>query len=155
MEFAREPYSQALVDEMLPLWREHYEEIASDTYGPLDPNLEAYEMMDKYNVLRIYTIRKEGKLIGYQIATITPHLHSKKHLTSSTDLIYVKPDERKGLLGLQFIRWCGEQLLSDGVRVMYMSVNSDHDFRSLLERAGFKHVDQIYAKKLSEEKNNG
>ena len=153
--FAREPYSLGLVNEMLPLWAEHWKEIASETFGPLEPNLEFYETLDKYGVLRIYTVRNEGKLIGYQIFNVAMSPMSKNMLTSNSSLIYITPDERKGLLAKRFLDFCTNQLSIDGVQVVYMSISADHKLKSLLERSGFRHVDQIYCKKLSEVKNNG
>jgi len=95
------------------LFKEHYEEIAERTdVIELDPDLEKYQKLYDAGILEIHTARNDGQLIGYSLWVVTTHLHYKKSVTASSDILYIHPDFRKGMFGYKFIKWTTEEIKS-------------------------------------------
>ena len=148
MKFAREPYSQALVEEMKPLWTEHFAEVAKYKDIPLDPNIALYEQMDRLGTLIIFTVRQAERLAGYQIFMMSAHPHFQKSLQAVQDLLFISKAWRLGLAGLQFVKWCDYELAQAGVQIVYQHINSDRDIGALLHRADYVLHDIVYSKRL-------
>lgn len=150
MIFAREKYSQKLIEEMIPLWKAHDKEVPGIGGIALDPDLSAYEKMDVAGILRIFTVRDTpGSLHGYQVMMVSLHPHSRKSLQAVQDILYICPEARKGLEGYLFIKWCCEQLKEEGVQVVHQYISAKNDFGKMLERAGYHLEDFSYARRLS------
>lgn len=150
MQFASEDYSNDLIKEMFPLWKAHHEEIAGGHYGPLDPDLRVYERCFAVGTLRIFTVRVAGALQGYQVFMVSPHPHSKRSLQAVQDILYIAPQARRGLCGYRFIKWCGEQLKREGVKIIHQHISARHDFGRILYRLGYDLEDLVFSKNLVE-----
>lgn len=152
MKFAREPYSEKLVQEMRPLWDEHFREISMNQDIPLDPDLGAYSRMDKSGVLRIFTARVgagwESTLVGYNVFIVATNPHYKGSLQANQDILFLDPEVRKGLVGYKFLKWCDNELRKEKVQVVYHHIKADHNFGAMLERMGYRQTDLIYSKRL-------
>lgn len=152
--FYREDYSLKLVAEMLPLLALHHEETSDKFYGPLNPDLNIYETLEKAGALRIYTLREwngnELALKGYQVFFISKHHHSKDVILAQQDILFLHRDARKGSAGYRFIQWCGEKLKREGIHIIHQRISVRHNFGRLLERAGYELEDLTYSKKLQE-----
>lgn len=151
MMFARESYSDRLVEEMLPLWKDHHAETAPHYHMALEPNLMAYEQMASSGALRIFTVRNgANSLHGYQVMLVSPHPHSIRSLQAVQDILYICPQFRKGLTGYRFIKWCGDQLRAEGVQIVHQHISARYDFGHLLNRLGYELEDKVYSKNLRE-----
>lgn len=146
--FAHEAYSQDLLDEMLPLLAAHYDEIALYQDIPLSPAKEIYRIADRDGLLRIYTARYEGTLVGYEVFFIYNHPHYSTALEAVQDVLFLAPDMRHGLIGYRFIKWCDEQLEQEKVQVIFRYVSNKHDYSSLLKRLGFVQHDVVYSRRI-------
>src|SRR4051812_26390781 len=99
MEFQCESYAGVL-EEIKPLLDLHWNEIASHKERfLLEPDWKKYEALANNGVMRIFTARENGALIGYAIFFVTPHLHYKKMIIAKNDITYLCPDFRKGSAG--------------------------------------------------------
>lgn len=148
MTFAREIFSEALVEEMKPLWEKHHQETAAYMDIPLDPNVAVYGDAETRGTLRIYTARQGRKLVGYQIFFIMLHPHCISSLQAVQDILFIDKGFRLGLVGYKFIRWCGEELKKEGVQVIFQHISAAHDFGRMLLRMGYQHVDSVYGRRL-------
>lgn len=148
MDFQREAYSAALVEEMLPLFEAHWQEIAHYKDIPLEPDLAVYEASDRAGILRVFTARKEGTLHGYIVFFVRSNPHYKSSIQASQDILFLSQPMRQGLTGYRFIQWCDDQLAIDGVQAVYHHVKGARDFGPVLERMGYEAVDIIYARRL-------
>ena len=137
-------------DEIMPLLKNHWQEIAHYKDIPLDPDYSVYKQMEDMGALRVYTVRKEGKLIGYSAFFIRQHPHYKSSKQAVQDIIYVDPAHRGGV-GRRLIKECDELLKAEGVQVVYQHVKAAHNFGPLLERMGYQMQDIIYSKRLDKE----
>ncbi len=134
-------------DEMLPLFEKHYAEIAHYKDIVLNPDKEIYMTLEQNNLIRAYTARDEDKsLIGYAVFFVKANMHYRDSLQASQDVIFIDPTKRG--FGMKFINWCDNELLKEGVQVVYHHVKKAHDFGKILERLNYKLVDLIYGRRL-------
>jgi hypothetical protein len=147
--FAREPFSEALLAEMLPLLEAHWAEIAHYPDIPLEVDASAYHAAERNGALRIFTVREPGRnnaLIGYAAYFVRGNPHYASSVQASQDVIYVAPEAR-GSTGARLIQFADDQFRRDGVQAVYHHVKVAHNFGRLLERMGYVAVDVIYAKR--------
>lgn len=146
--FAREKV-QALWPELFPLFEAHYHEIAKYQDIELSPNTEAYEAMENAGVLRWYTARSEGRLIGYASFVVQRHLHYSKSLNATQDLVFLDPAYRGGRTGYRLMRYTEEQLKAEGVQVITHHVKVGHPaLAGLLEFMGYEVMDLVYTRRV-------
>lgn len=137
----------ACIDEAYPLLYAHWEEIAHFKDISLEPDLDAYEKLHKAGVLRTFTARNEfDKLVGYAVFVVRANPHYRSSVQAVQDILYV--DKQYRGKGLEFIKWCDEQLKAEGVQAVYQHVKQAHNFGPALERIGYELVDLIYARRL-------
>lgn len=149
VDFARESLSESLVNEMMPLWEDHYEEIALYKDIPLQPDFGVYDAVEQAGNLRIYTARHEGELVGYEIVFVARHPHYATMKAANQDILFLAKDMRQGLIGYRFIKWCDERLEHEGIDVVFQHVKKSHNFGVMLERMGYVEHDIIYSRRLS------
>lgn len=136
--------------EVVPLLVAHWEEIAFYSDIPLDPDWVSYFNAEDQGYLRVYTSRRHGELIGYAAFFVRHNVHYQGSKQAAQDLIYVRPEYRKGRIGLGLIRYCEDQLRQEGCQLIMQHAKHDekHVFGSLLERLGYDHMDDIWTKRL-------
>ena len=143
--FQKEPLFP-FADEAMTLFKEHYDEIAERTdVIELDPDYERYQKLYDMGILEIHTAREDGKLIGYSLWMIVNHIHYKKSITASSDVLYIHPNSRKGLLGYKFIKWTTEQIKERKPQRILFHMKPFLDYGHLLERMGGKYFEKTYS----------
>lgn len=152
MRFALEPYSEKLVQEMRPLWDEHFKELPQ-LWSGIDPNLSVYSLLQKTNILRIYTARIgaqwENTLVGYQVFCVMKHPHRQYSLEANQDILFLDPEVRKGMVAIKFLKWCDLQLELEGVKAIFRGSRVKKDIGSLYQRMGYECFDLIYVRKIN------
>lgn len=150
--FARERLSD-LWGEMGVLLKQHWAEVAHYKDIPLSPKKEFYEAAERGGALRLFTARQEGVLVGYAAFFVLHHPHYKECLVANQDVLFLTPEVRGKKLGACFIRWCDEQLKTEGVQVVTQHVKAkpELDFGPLLEGLGYELMDKIYTRRLDKE----
>ena len=147
--FQRERFSADLEEELLPLALEHNKEIGgviSDVTVKVPK--EMYEHLDANDMLRIYTIRQNGELKGYNNFAVILHPEYNQ-LSAQHDAMFVHPSARSGFNSMRFLRWCDEQLKQDGVLFVTQNVTVEKDYSAILKRLGYKPSETIYIKRLN------
>jgi len=146
MIFQLEKFSN-FFDEALPLFKNHHKEVGDyfpDIY--FNPDVESYIKLDEADKLRVYTVRKSDKLIGYAIHHIFNHLHFSNSKQAVQDAIFIAKEHRG--FGKEFINWIDEQLKSEGVDAVYHYVSVNHDYSNTLCSLGYKKVESTYLRRL-------
>lgn len=149
IEFAAELYSEQLITEMMPLWRDHHKEIPQVREASVNPNLEMYKILASAHVLRIYTARRDFTIVGYQVFTVTIHPHFRELKQAVMDLLYLSPDERLGWMGYMFMKFVDEELKKEGVHLMFRAISARHDFGTILERMGYQLCDLNFSRRIN------
>src|SRR6266566_6767577 len=150
-EFAWERFNQ-LAHELPPLFHEHWKELAlnQDTVK-LDPNWDQFYALDVQGILRILTVRMEGRLIGYVFLLFGPHLHYKSTAWAHCDMFWLDPVYRQGWTGVKMfkallrgVEEMDAKIASVPVKLHFMNAR----VIKLLERLGFKQTEVIMTTRI-------
>ncbi len=141
--------AQDVLPEMLPLLHEHKEEIAHYADIPLDVDEQRYINTDLMGLLRCYTARMGGDLIGYAVFFVQPNAHYKSSLQAVQDVLFVTKPHRHSRAGYALIRHSEEALRAEGVAVCYHHIKvSTPQTIELFKRLGYEPIDLILGKRL-------
>ena len=133
-------------DDAMQLFKDHYDEIAERTdVIELNPNVEQYNFMFNKNMLEIHTARDDGKLVGYSIWFVVNHIHYKKSLTATSDVLYITPNYRNGMFGYKFIKWTTNEIKKRKPQRIFFHVKPFLDYGHLLERLGGHFFEKSYS----------
>jgi|TARA_R110000796_G_scaffold227646_1_gene344419 GNAT superfamily N-acetyltransferase len=146
MKIAHECLASAKKD-MLPLLDKHWKETEPNQETiMLDPDWKEYSRLDSSGILRIFTAREKGQLIGYCVLMISTSVHHKGHLFAGTDVVYIHPDFRRGSTGSDLIRFAESHCKDNGVSLMTLNMKTDYPFDSLMLKMGFNLLERVYHK---------
>ena len=153
--YAVEPYSTAF-EEARELLVEHWEEIALNKDKiRLAIDEDRYRDLAEKGILHIVTVRDAniqkwaydpGKLIGYHVALIVPHLHYKNDLHGFTDIFFIHPDYRKGRIGINLFKFVEKSMKERGVVKLMTAVKLHLDVGRIFERLGWTPIERLYSK---------
>lgn len=146
IEIRHEAY-ESVKDELKGLIEEHWEEIALyQDQIKLNPNWHEYARLSATGLLRMFTARSDGVLVGYFVLIVSRSLHYADHIFATNDVIYLKPEFRKGTAGASLIKFAEEKLRKEGVSLMTVNTKVHVPFDPLMKRLGFDLIERIYAK---------
>lgn len=133
---------------------DHYQAL-SDQVFPLEPDYARYLALDAAGVLaNLAAIDSDsGELIGYGIHLIHYHLHYRTSLHSIEDVYYLKPEYRKGMTGVRFLKAQESMLVDLGVQKIIFGTKCRADIGVLLNRLGYTHFEQLYSKVFDQSSN--
>lgn len=135
--------------DIIPLLEKHWEEVALNKEKiKLNPDWDAYANLEDAGVLKIFTSREDGKLVGYFVVFVKAHIHYKDHLFCYNDVIFIDEEYRKGFTSPRLIKFAEKCLKADGVEVMIVNTKMHKPFDSLLIWLGYKHIENLYSKVL-------
>lgn len=149
---------EAIKDGFEDLAALHWEEVALDKDAiPLAPDWDKYRWLEKHGILRSVIARRAGRLIGYDVFFVQPSMHYSTSIWAVNDILYLDPEERRGMAGVRLILQSEALLKSLGVRkVLYhtkLHVHLGHGkahgtVGDLLVKLGYKHVEDVLAKMI-------
>lgn len=149
-----------VINEIWPMLKAHYEEIATDKQvKPFDPDLDRYQAMEKSGMLRILTVRDTlqgsfklmghgGRMVGYFISFVMPGLHYQQTSMAINDIMYIDPTHRGGTIGYRLIKLAISDLKNLGADVLIIHMKCDYPFRSLLTKLGFHLTEENWERVL-------
>ncbi len=137
-----------LWDELMPLLKDHWREIAHYQDIPLDPDIAAYEAVEEQAMLRCYTAREDDKLIGYAVFFVRRGMHYRGSLQAIQDVLFLLPEYRHGSIGVALIQYSERQLAAEGVQAVYHHCKTTNQVGRLLVRLGYELIDEVYGKRL-------
>ena len=139
-------HSQAELEAILP---QHWEEIARDRDTiKLDPDWPAYHALEACGQLHFLVCRVDGRMAGYHLAFVRPHLHYRQSLSCITDIFYLKPEYRKGGIGKQLFIESEKVLKARGVQKFFVGCKVAQDLSVLFEGLGFDRIEYVFSKIL-------
>ena len=148
ISYNTEPFGE-FWDDAEHLLHEHYLEIAQYLDIPLAPNYEGYRQLELDGKLKVYTVRYEGKLIGYGVFMIAFSLKYPSSLQAIQDVLYLAPEYRGESNGYTLIEYCDNALKELGVQVVYQHAKKKHpQLGRLLQSVGYELTDELYARRL-------
>ena len=140
---------ESIKHEIKELLEDHWQEIALyQDHIKLNPNWKEYARLSAAGALRIFTVRSDEKMVGYFVLVVSQSLHYSDHLFATNDVIYIKPEFRKGTAGWQLIKFAEAKLKAEGVTLMTVNTKVHAPFDPLMERLEFDYIERLYAKLL-------
>lgn len=134
-----------LVDELKPLLEEHWQELAvNKEERPLDVDWDNYINLNNLGLMKIYTARKEGELVGYATFVVTTNLHYRTWKCATCDVYFVNPLYRKSGVGTEFFKEIVEWLRTYNVHSIYVHDKLSKSHSKLFTALGFKAIEQTY-----------
>lgn len=146
VSFAREKISSELIDGLVPLAVDNFRETGFFQNFKLEPDFTVYTLLEQADVLRVFTVREDDRLVGYSIFTVAQHTHFKSVLQAKEEVIYLTPESRKGTTGPRFIEWVDKALEDEGVNLIIRCVSELRDWSPVLLRKGYQLAEKTYAK---------
>ena len=145
----REKANSNLFEEMLPLLDAQFEEVGGGAGLALDPDWHRFLALEDDGLLRIYTMRSEGVLIGFIVAILDFQLAHKDSKVAYISVTYVDPKWRRtgeGLVssGSAFLKWAEEEISKEGCTGIQWNIGVRLKLGVLLERNGLVKTDEIY-----------
>lgn len=113
-----------------------------------DPDWEAYETLEQAGILKVFTVRSEGKLVGYYSCIVSSSLHCRGLLQATIDAIYLHPNYRKGLTGYKLIKFAEKCLKEDGVKIILLGTTEVNPIDPLLLKLGYSKTEAKFEKVL-------
>ena len=134
-------------EDIKPLLEKHWEMVALNQGAiKLNPNWEEYARLDDSGVLRVFTARADGELVGYCVLIVSQSIHYSDHIFANNDVTFVLPEHREGATGYQLIKYAEEHCRENGVSLLNINTKVHIPFDSLLTRMGFDLIERIYSK---------
>lgn len=131
--------------EMESLWPAHHKEVAlHHAEVPLAPDMEQYSFMQARGQLSVLVGRCEGRIVGYYISIIKPHLHYKDTLHAFTDVYYIAPEFRQGMTGWRMFLEMKKLWKLRGVKKAFTATKAHLDIGPLLLRDGWELAEHTY-----------
>jgi GNAT superfamily N-acetyltransferase len=134
------------IDEFMQVLPAHYEELCVTKQFPFDPDWDMYKTMANAGMLRTITVRNDGELIGYMAFFIQPNPHYKSCKCAYEDVYYIKPEYRKGRVGIKMFQYAEQCLKRIGVNRMIIHTKVHLDNSRLLEYLGYNITDKLFTK---------
>lgn len=147
MDYGLEVFDYTALDEITPLIEMVWEEVDQRAdVMPLDLDRDAYYELYQAGMLRYYTARTEGVLVGFIVVMVQKNLHSKGRFSGVTDVMYIKPEYRGNFSDLLLL--VEEDLRVEGVSWFTFITKSWLDSGGLADKLGYKHYENINQKVL-------
>jgi L-amino acid N-acyltransferase YncA len=146
ISYALEPWDRYYRD-CQPLWPEHWDEIAVDKDRmPMRPDVATYQALDAAGRLQIVVVRDDGRMVGYILSVIRPHLHYADVLCGYEDAYFLTKSHRRGMIGVNLIREAIRHMKLVGVQKAFFMTKVALDMGPIFERLGFAKTDIVYSK---------
>ena len=134
------------VDELLQL---HYEELTLyKERVALDPIWSRYNEMESAGSFYVFTVRDDGKLVGYSAFFLVPHMHYAAMRMAHNDVIFLRKDYRDAHTGKRLIELCESRMKELGADRITWHVKLSLDWSPLLHRMGYASEEVVVGKML-------
>ena len=148
MQFKVENYSSCY-EEALPLLEDYWHEAELfSKEKELNPNHNYYLQLEQTDMVAVFTVRVEERLVGFAVVVSSPAVESTGAYDGVIDLVYIHPDFRKGAAGLKLMRYIEDVLTGLNFRSLKAGSSTKKDISVLLERRGFSPIETIFEKML-------
>lgn len=143
--YQEEHYNIMFTPECNELFKQHFAEVKSFYKEGLKQSIDwdLYKTIGKNGNLKIYTVRDNDILIGYNMYFITTHLHYKYIKVADHDALFLLPKYRKGFIGYKFLKFCTQELKKK-VNTIVLSSKASKSIEVIANRLGYKLLDQKF-----------
>ena len=144
--YQEEVVSEDLYDECEPLFIKNKEEI-NNLNSSLKVNPLEYVRAYRLGGFLFFSVREEGKIVGYSGYQISNHSQDGVK-TASQHLLYILPEYRKGTVGIKLIKFCEDQMKLKRIKRIFQHTSKFRDLSKLFQRLGYTECEITYSKEL-------
>lgn len=136
--------------EFAELLKPHMDEInVSQRLGfVFKPDYGRYIKMQEAGVFTVVTCRDEGKLVGYSVFGVMPHIRYADCKIAKEDLYYIKPEYRNKGLGKQLFIETEKVLKDQGVNQIIFTTKTYSDNSHIFEKLGYEFYEKAFTKRI-------
>ena len=135
-------------DDVFKLLKDHYDEVETIKDFQLNPDYHVYFEADKKKLVKVILCEDDNKLVGYIVFFVGPNLHYKDCLLATEDIYYLKPEYRKGRIGIKMFKFAEEYLKSIGINMIRYSTKTHLDNSRLFEYLGCSFIEKVFIKRI-------
>lgn len=152
--YSWEALDQLLADGLRDLAYEDWQEVENHTAEvPLDIDWDRMRSLEAGHVYRIIAARRDGVLVGYNAFFLNYHMRYRGTVYAISDVLYLKPEERRGMTGVLFLKESDRLLKEAGVQKVRYSIKTHvrlgvraGTVGDLLKHLGYEHVEDVFSK---------
>ena len=147
--FATEPLTQCW-NEIVELGSAHWHE-TMEYYRdkqPFNPSFERYDSYAKAGWLVAFTVRDQGKMVGYGLMYVVPSMHTQS-LIAVEDTMFILPEYRQGRNGLRLYEYVEQEMARRGVVEVIVTAKPGSAACRILEHLGCELINHQYSKHLA------
>ena len=138
-------------DDMQPLLKEHWQLVAMyQDKIKLNPDWKEYARLEASGILKIFTARDDGRLVGYFAVLISKSLHYSDHYFAINDVIFVKQDSRANATGYKLLKYAEDYCKSCGISTLAVNTKVALPFDKLMTSNGYDYAERLYIKYLGD-----
>jgi hypothetical protein len=159
MQYSREIAQHDLIDELMPLFRDHWKEMAyALPEFQFEVDVDRYILAEAAGMLRLYIARGEDKAIaGYAVVFVQPSFHLVRdkqflkrgpgRISEATQVaIYLRSDHRGS--GAKFVEAYQAMLQEEGIEMLYHHAQIGGPMEAILEFLGHTKTETTWCLKL-------
>lgn len=137
-----------IMDEVKSLILHHWRDVSDGSEGEPDPQWDTMLKLEEQGIWKTITARDEGKLVGYIMFIVAPHLHYRKILVAHDDAFFMLRDYRKGHNGIKLFQYAEQYLREIGVNRITYHEKTRAPLGKFLAYLGFRNVERNWFKDL-------
>jgi GNAT superfamily N-acetyltransferase len=146
--FQREAFADAIGEARLMLDRQ-WTEAGEIGVGSFRLAEDRYVAADSAGLLRVFTARHHGMLVGYVSLFVIVGMHAEARCAVS-DALYILPEFRRPMVSMRLVRFAEDAICAEGVKLIHMNANERFPgFGRMLEHMGYGAISRTYAKVLN------
>ena len=130
---------------------EHWEELEKGRYGIDECEIDWYYMeeMEQKNAFCGIMVFADDELVGYNAILLLPSFHYMGRVEASSTAIYIKPEHRRGRIGLKLIEATEHMMRQRGALfITYHSAPWAPQLEKILQRKGYVTMSHNHTKIL-------
>lgn len=129
-----------IIDEIKPLHIAHWRETENHRHRiEFNPDYETFFRYERAGRAVVFTLRKDGILLGNFSLYLDQSMHTKT-LLSTEDTLFLMPDARKGRTAMRFIGYAERGLKQIGVKEIDVSVKLVNKASRFFQIIGYRHT---------------
>lgn len=140
VSFQAEPLD-ACWNEALPLMQANHSETGALSDYHFAPAKEKLLRLEEAGFIRLYTARRLGKLIGYQLFIVLFGINYPDNLEATCHVAYMAPGNR-GFIAGKFLLWADQTLFDEGVYSIARQSTVKHPLGKVYGRMGYRLVEE-------------
>ncbi len=138
---------KSCIDETMPMWRDHWNEQKEEELRgqEFNPALQLFYDLEERKLFTYITVRDENDVIvGHFGLSYGINKQTSKQV-SGDEVFYIKPEYRKGGLGMALIKFAKELAFSCGSEEFSLSYRvSVADLDPVMRRCGLHKIANVY-----------